>query len=170
MSKTGAGYEGHGSPDKGAAGREKTAKRKGRITDTPPHGSGVADSIRRRDVARATFRAPELLKALGLPERIAEGADGVVEDELRNAVVASCGVDPRQRGQPVNVVDPLALFPPTPVAAVANAGQHRGERRDLRPAAQPNRHDREHRLKVPVKDVYLHSQPCAVSCARRFYF
>ncbi len=32
------------------------------------------------------------------------------------------------------------------------------------------RHDREHRLKVPVKDVYLHSQPCAVSCARRFYF
>lgn len=30
------------------------------------------------------------------------------------------------------------------------------------------RQDREHRLKVPVKDVYLHSQPCAVSCARRF--
>ncbi len=32
------------------------------------------------------------------------------------------------------------------------------------------RQDREHRLKVPVKDVYLHSQPCASLCARRFYF
>ncbi len=32
------------------------------------------------------------------------------------------------------------------------------------------RQDREHRLKVPVKDVYLHSQSCASLCARRFYF